>query len=105
VRRELYWLNYLIDGEPCAFIIEALNKILARREADIAGIFMGGDPLDAESVAKVPQAYIGRLLRGAELLELERAIAVPMKKPPARSVPAKVAARARAARSVKRAYS
>jgi hypothetical protein len=103
VRRELYWLNYIIDGERCAFIIEALNILLARREADVAGMFMGGDPLDAESAAKVPPGYVGRLLRRAEFLELQRAVAVPTKKPPAKSIPAKAAARARAERAIKRA--
>ena len=103
MRRELYWLNYIIDGQRCVFLVEELNIILARRTADVAGMFMGGDPLDEESNRKVPQAYIGRLLRGAEFLELQRAIAAPMKKPPARSVPAKAAARARAARTMKRA--
>jgi hypothetical protein len=102
VRRELFWLEYIIDGEPCAFIVEELNIILARRTADVAGMFTGGGRLDAESAAKVPGAHIGRLLRRAELLELQRALA-PAKKPPAKSTPAKVVARARAERSQKRA--
>jgi hypothetical protein len=97
MRRDLYWLNYVLDGERCAVVIEACDIVLARRAAgDIAGLFMGGDPLDTESRRKIPQAYVGRLLRPAELKELERALALPEKKGPAKSIPAKSAARVRA---------
>ena len=97
MRRDLYWLNYVLDGERCAVVIEACDIVLARRAAgDIAGLFLGGDPLDTESRRKIPQAYVGRLLRPAELKELERALALPEKKGPAKSIPAKSAARVRA---------
>src|ERR1700687_1011137 len=88
MRRDLYWLNYVLDGERCAVVIEACDIVLARRA--------GGDPLDTESRRKIPQAYVGRLLRPAELKELERALALPEKKGPAKSIPAKSAARVRA---------
>jgi hypothetical protein len=86
MRRCTFWLNYLVDGESCAVVVEDIDPILARRQVEVAGVFVGVDRLDEESAGRIPASHRGRLLRQAELLELQRLVALPRKKPPARSM-------------------
>ena len=98
MRRDLFWLNYLIDGVRCAVIAEDIDITLARQQVEVAGVFFGGDRLHESARQMIPPSHIGRLLRPTELAELLRIISTPGKKPPAKSV----AASARSERRVTR---
>jgi hypothetical protein len=87
ISRCVFWLNYLVDGERCAVVVEDIDPILARRQVEVGGVFLGADRLDAVSAAQIPPSHRRRLLRPAELQELARLVATPRKKPPAPSVP------------------